>query len=206
MNKNNKTLDTIKSFIISYLSLKILNDAFKPNQIVPSENLLAEKFGCSRLTARNAILVLVHLGVLYTIKGSGHYVSENAIKILLPTLYISKRSEKIINEFINQKEKNKYYKSEYFNDENKKIAIVYWSIGEKIDDNISKSYQDIKDFSEKLISSGIIGVKVIEKVLNKENLTFISQMHYDENNNFLFGCEFWYENLEEISTKTFLKI
>lgn len=203
-NKPNKSLDTIKSFIINYLSLKILNGSFKTNHIVPSENILAERFGCSRLTARSAILVLVHLGILYTIKGSGHYVSENAIKILLPTLYIGEHSNKIKNKYIKEENENKVYESKYYSDD-ELIGIVHWKISAKLDADVSKFYNEHNDFSKRLIDCAIIGTKICEKTSYENNLVFITHSHYDEKNSFLFEYKFWYKDIEDISTKVYLK-
>ncbi len=200
-----KDTNTIKSFIISYISLKILNNDFKVDTQVPSENDLALKFNCSRLTARSAITVLVHLGILYAIKGSGHYVSASAIKILLPPFFISLNSDKVVNTQISSDETNVYFLSTYYL-KNKIIGKVYWNIDKKISDNISITYEKEKDFSKRLINAGIIGIKVIESLTNKNGKTYIKHVHFDEGEVFLFSFELWYIDMEIISKKTYLKM
>lgn len=203
--KVSKDLNTIKSFIINYISLKILNKNFEANSQIPSENILAEKFGCSRLTARSAIIVLVHMGILYPIKGSGHYVSENAIKILLPTLFISMNTDKIVSKSNGTtKELSKYY-SQYFKKDKLK-AEVYWTFAKRITNFALASYKNEEDFSFKVINSGILGVKVCESLVNIDNKTFIKHTHYDEKDEFLFEFSLWYDEIEEISSKTYIKL
>lgn len=203
--KYSKDVNTIKSFIITYLSLKILNNEFKTNQHVPSENVLASKFNCSRLTARSAIIVLVHLGILYAVKGSGHYVSENAIKILLPTLFISNHSNKIENNELEHSDNRVLQKSVYYDNENV-VGEVYWSFDKKIFDNSLSQYENINDFSKQLINAGIIGIKVIESLKVIDNKIYIHHEHYDEKAQFLFEFSLWYENMETISERIYLKM
>ncbi|MGL4647623.1 MAG: GntR family transcriptional regulator [Mycoplasmoidaceae bacterium] len=71
-----------KSYIIEYIILKILNGDFEPEKLVWSENKLAIKFNCTRLTSRSALINLVNLGILEAFKGLGYVVSENALDIL----------------------------------------------------------------------------------------------------------------------------
>lgn len=52
--------------------------AYKPNDRLPTEHELAERFDLSRQTVRQAIGALVQEGRLYRIQGSGTYVAEPA--------------------------------------------------------------------------------------------------------------------------------
>ena len=60
---------TIKSWII--------NKEFSSGEKIPSENELAEKFGVSRLTVRQAISQLTQEGFLVSRRGEGTFVTEN---------------------------------------------------------------------------------------------------------------------------------
>lgn len=52
---------------------------FKPGQSLPSEQEIAEHFGVSRMTGRQALKSLRDLGVTYSVRGKGTFVS--AIKL-----------------------------------------------------------------------------------------------------------------------------
>jgi GntR family transcriptional repressor for pyruvate dehydrogenase complex len=52
---------------------------FQPGAVLPAERLLAEQFGVSRTSVREAIRVLEHAGVLDVRTGSGTYVSDGAL-------------------------------------------------------------------------------------------------------------------------------
>ena len=60
---------TIKSWII--------NKEFSSGEKIPSENELAERFGVSRLTVRQAISQLTQEGFLVSRRGEGTFVTEN---------------------------------------------------------------------------------------------------------------------------------
>lgn len=57
---------------------QIENYELKENQVIPSENMLCEKYQVSRITVRKAIDELVYEGKLYRIKGKGCFVREYA--------------------------------------------------------------------------------------------------------------------------------
>lgn len=69
--------------IENYILNKIENKEYLPEDRILSENEFLKIFNVSRMTARKAILNLVHRGYLYQRKGSGTYVasSENKINI-----------------------------------------------------------------------------------------------------------------------------
>lgn len=202
--KNVKDINTIKSFIINYISLKILSNEFKVDTQIPSENLLAKKFMCSRLTARSAIIVLVHLGVLIAVKGSGHYVSKYAIQILLPPSYLSNHADEISNKQLYSSKVVKYYSTYFLKGEI--IGEVYWEFNEKYANNILKTYSKEKDISKRIINSGIIGLKIAESLVNIKDKTFIKHQHFDENGEFIFEFSLNAKNIEEISKKIIYKM
>lgn len=55
--------------------------AYKPNDRLPTEHELVERFELSRQTVRQAIGALVQEGRLYRIQGSGTYVAEPAMSV-----------------------------------------------------------------------------------------------------------------------------
>ncbi len=55
---------------------KINDSIYKQDEKIPSERVLAEQYGVSRVTIRNTINDLVHLGVLYRRHGSGTFVKK----------------------------------------------------------------------------------------------------------------------------------
>lgn len=80
---------TNKSFIIRYILLKIILGEYKINQVIPSENKIAEKFKCTRMHVREVYLKLIENNILYSVKGSGYYVSEFALNsIFLPYRFL----------------------------------------------------------------------------------------------------------------------
>jgi len=56
----------------------IVNKEFNPGEKIPSENELADKFGVSRLTVRQALSQLIQEGFLISKRGEGTFVTENA--------------------------------------------------------------------------------------------------------------------------------
>ena len=64
--------ERIKTYILD----KIESGQWQEDQLVPSENKLAESFGVSRMTARRALEELSQQGLLVRTKGSGTYVAS----------------------------------------------------------------------------------------------------------------------------------
>ncbi|MCD4824919.1 MAG: GntR family transcriptional regulator [Phycisphaerae bacterium] len=58
------------------LNHRIRSGDIRPNQRVPSERKLAEQYGVSRITAKQAIQELEQSGTIYRVSGKGTYVSE----------------------------------------------------------------------------------------------------------------------------------
>ncbi|HZS76023.1 MAG TPA: GntR family transcriptional regulator [Ktedonobacteraceae bacterium] len=57
----------------------IRNGEWKPGDLIPSERELSEKYGISRMTARQAITDLVNEGLFYREQGKGTFVSNRKI-------------------------------------------------------------------------------------------------------------------------------
>lgn len=63
------------SKIKDYICHQIESGSWQPNEKVPSENELAEKFSVSRMTARRALQELAEQGLLLRTKGLGTFVA-----------------------------------------------------------------------------------------------------------------------------------
>jgi GntR family transcriptional regulator, transcriptional repressor for pyruvate dehydrogenase complex len=59
------------------LEKSILDKRFLPEQPIPSESRLGQSFGVSRTVIREAIQQLKAQGIVYSIPGSGNYISRN---------------------------------------------------------------------------------------------------------------------------------
>jgi len=54
----------------------IINQVYKPGEIIPSQNEFAKNYGVSRVTVQQAFNELIYSGILYTQKGKGTFVSD----------------------------------------------------------------------------------------------------------------------------------
>lgn len=73
----NSNMDSMlpKYFILKEQIIKMIdNEEFKPEELIPSERELMEKYNFSRTTVRKAIDILVNEGYLYKVQGKGTYV------------------------------------------------------------------------------------------------------------------------------------
>ena len=68
--------------IVLKLKWKINSGVFKTGQKIPSENALAIKFDCSRLTARKALQILKTEGFIISRQGIGYYVTLGKKKLV----------------------------------------------------------------------------------------------------------------------------
>jgi len=68
------------------LLAEITSGRYRVHQRLPSERELAARFRVSRMTVRQALLELVHDGVIYTRVGKGTFVAEPKIEQQLRTL------------------------------------------------------------------------------------------------------------------------
>jgi len=75
---------------------KIENGEFKAGDKLPSERDISETYSVSRMTARKALLEVIHAGYAYTRPGRGTYVKERTVDNYLTRLegfsYMVKRS------------------------------------------------------------------------------------------------------------------
>ncbi len=66
--------------VIDWIQDQVGSGRLKPGDRIPSENDLCEQFNISRQTARHAIGILVHDGILTAERGSGTYVTDERVK------------------------------------------------------------------------------------------------------------------------------
>ncbi|QKJ57238.1 GntR family transcriptional regulator [Serratia fonticola] len=67
-----------KEFVIQDLLSKIYQHSTLENRKLPPERQLAQEYGVSRFTIRQALEKLVSIGVIEVIQGSGIYINERA--------------------------------------------------------------------------------------------------------------------------------
>ena len=60
--------------IVNDLQKRIMNEEFEENHKLPTEEKLIEEYKVSRNTIRNAIKILMNLGIIYPVQGSGMFV------------------------------------------------------------------------------------------------------------------------------------
>lgn len=83
------------------LQKRIVDGEYKTGEIIPSESRLAEDFGTSVSTIRQALSILVAEGALKKKQGRGTFVSEKRIKIsFLTWIPETRKGEGLINDLI----------------------------------------------------------------------------------------------------------
>jgi GntR family phosphonate transport system transcriptional regulator len=65
------------------LAQAIGNGLYSPGQRLPSEHMLAEQFGVNRHTIRRSLASLSQLGLLRSSQGSGTYVEDFAVELMI---------------------------------------------------------------------------------------------------------------------------
>lgn len=86
--------------VFEQMKQQLAENEWKPGEKLPSEGALAEMFGVSRVTIRNALQKLVVLGLIETKLGDGSYVRNSGIdscmNSLMPTIYLEQNLQEII--------------------------------------------------------------------------------------------------------------
>lgn len=89
--------------VFQQLKALLIEGEWKQGDKLPSENELADLFGVSRITVRQALQKLVALGLLETRLGEGSFVKkveiENCLNDLIPTMYLEDNSIFTVFEF-----------------------------------------------------------------------------------------------------------
>lgn len=93
----------VSNEVFEKLKQMLLRGDIKPGEKFPSENELADAFGVSRMTARQAVQKLVVLGLLETKLGEGSFVKKVQPGIvmnqIIPAVYLGENSLLEILEF-----------------------------------------------------------------------------------------------------------
>ncbi|WP_186429131.1 FadR/GntR family transcriptional regulator [Clostridium sp. BSD9I1] len=89
--------------VFEQLKNQLLNNEWKQGEKIPSENDLADAFGVSRATVRQAIQKLTVLGLLETRLGEGSFVKEAKpglyMNTIIPIAYLGQNSFEEVLEF-----------------------------------------------------------------------------------------------------------
>ncbi len=163
---------TNKKFIIQYILLKILASEFVLDDKLPSENSIAKKFKCSRITARTAYSHLESIGLIAAQKGVGYHVKKNADQFLWSLgdlacksdVKITKVNDANIKVQFTFNEEWSLYRLDYYDKENsgKLVASSYWSTTPLEDEAIDEKI--IKTLFKPLAETGAIIQKIEEQV------------------------------------------
>lgn len=204
--KNNKvkinSVNSVKRYITNYLILKILTEDYSLNKKIPSENSLAKKFNCSRLTARSALLVLNNASVLDAIRGSGYIVSEEALKILMPPKFVQEKSNSQKTKAISTTNDFITLETTYFNN-NEIIGVVTWDIAKHVYIEMSKNYSIEENVCDNLIQANLDFTFFEEHVeLDKKGRILLVKTNYDQESKIIFRSATWYEDIKKITSKT----
>ncbi|MDI7259611.1 MAG: GntR family transcriptional regulator [Thermodesulfobacteriota bacterium] len=78
MLKNNESTPLYEQ-LKKILRQQIEEGEFKPDQLIPSERILCQKYHTSRITVRQAISEMINEGMLYRKQGKGTFVSKRKI-------------------------------------------------------------------------------------------------------------------------------
>lgn len=72
--------------VVGYTKSEILSGRLKQGQKLPPERELAAKIGVGRTSVREALRVMEMLGLIYSVQGSGNFISANFEKSITETL------------------------------------------------------------------------------------------------------------------------
>lgn len=79
--------------IVKDIQNKILNKFYKPGEKLPTERQLAEIYGISRTSVREALKKLAQIGIVVTKQGSGNYIksidTSSVVETLLQYFYMN---------------------------------------------------------------------------------------------------------------------
>jgi GntR family transcriptional repressor for pyruvate dehydrogenase complex len=93
----------ISEQVFNQMKQQLLEGAWIAGQKLPSENELAEAFGVSRITVRQALQKLTVLGLIETRLGEGSFVKEftpgTYMNAMIPAMYLSSSSVEEVLEF-----------------------------------------------------------------------------------------------------------
>lgn len=74
-------------FVTEQMKEMIITGIYKPNEKLPNEAVLCEKFGVSRITVREAMKKLSMMGLLDIRQGKGTFVKPIDLSLFMKPLY-----------------------------------------------------------------------------------------------------------------------
>lgn len=196
---------SIKRYIVANISSKILRGEYPIDTKLPSENSLARKFNCSRLTARASLVALERAGIITPVRGSGYYVNKNAIIVIMIPKFIQNKSKSNKTKVIPTRDDVMNLVTEYYDQNQVLIGIVKWTIPKSLYLDITQQSEFEINICDYIIDSNVKGYKFIESIEYDEELqkVFITRKYYYENNDLIYETSSWYYDLNVISTRHF---
>lgn len=205
INKLNKKTNSVsvKKFIANYVILKILKLHYLELEKIPSENSFAEKFNCSRLTARSALLLLSHTGILIPIRGSGYVLSNQALKILFPPKYIQVNSDHFKTKVLATNKNTIELITNYYDKNDNIIGIVKWEVDKQIYISISKKYEIVDNICDYIIDSNLelISFKEYIDYDIKKNELWICREHFTKDKKKLISTKSWFKDIKKLTCR-----
>ncbi|TDF94737.1 GntR family transcriptional regulator [Paenibacillus piri] len=118
--------------IMDHLIAAIQSGKYEPDDKLPSENELADRFKVPRMTARKAYERLQELGYIYSKQGKGSFVQDRNLRIPLTLSAGKSFSEKMTELGLDYKSKNIFNEIIEFNNK------IYESLGINEEDRVYK--------------------------------------------------------------------
>ncbi|MBN3534514.1 GntR family transcriptional regulator [Mycoplasma procyoni] len=201
MNKQDKAI-TKKKEVVRYLLSLITTGKIQPNEVMPSEHFLMNKFDYSRITMINAFSELESVGAIYTRNKIGRYAAEHfygftkSYSSLINYKYSTTQAQRRILESTDPAwfEENtvvflvgyKTYKKTYFNDKNEEIMFADHYVSKKYElpENMDKHFSIYEHLIHNEENSVLtLTYKVVYETVNKwgyEKLAVVYVWGYDE--------------------------
>jgi len=118
--------------IMDHLIASIQSGKYEPDDKLPSENELADKFKVPRMTARKAYERLQELGYIYSRQGRGSFVQDRNLRIPLVLSGIKSFSQKMTELGYDYESRNLFCEPVEFNNK------IYESLGAKESERVFK--------------------------------------------------------------------
>ncbi|HBZ11799.1 MAG TPA: GntR family transcriptional regulator [Bacillus bacterium] len=96
----------VEQMIVDDLMKAIMQDKFKPNERLPSENDLANDYRVPRIKVRNALQKLEEMGYIYSQQGKGRFLKDSQQQIELHLTGSKSFTEKMLSSGYPLKTKN----------------------------------------------------------------------------------------------------
>ncbi|MFV5229921.1 GntR family transcriptional regulator [Klebsiella pneumoniae] len=168
--------------VYNVLYKEIINGNYNPGDKLPSENNLSVRFGVSRPTIARALMKLQEMDIIYSKKGSGHFISLTGVNklryaILAPRM-AQDDSRYILDELFELLQKiatssritllrgRMYFKSEHFKN-------IIETIKLSVDEYVKENVQGIFYVPIEFISESELINKVILEYIKKLNIQVI---------------------------------